>query len=57
MKKVKASNSKTLVVGGVVPREYIPAVEAGLRDSLGRGVLAGYPLIDIKAKLYDRFLP
>ncbi|EPD49518.1 elongation factor G [Paenisporosarcina sp. FSL H8-0542] len=41
------------VVGGVVPREYIPAVEAGLRDSLNNGVLAGYPLIDIKARLFD----
>ncbi|MBT2583591.1 elongation factor G [Planococcus sp. ISL-109] len=41
------------VVGGVVPREYIPAVEAGLRDSLDNGVIAGYPLIDIKARLYD----
>ena len=41
------------IVGGVVPREYIPAVEAGLRDSLDNGVLAGYPLVDIKAKLYD----
>ncbi|MDN7247501.1 elongation factor G [Planococcus shenhongbingii] len=41
------------IVGGVVPREYIPAVEAGLRDSLDNGVIAGYPLIDIKAKLFD----
>jgi elongation factor G len=41
------------VVGGVVPREYIPAVEAGLRDSLDNGVIAGYPLIDIKARLFD----
>ncbi len=41
------------IVGGVVPREYIPAVEAGLRDSLNNGVLAGYPLIDIKARLFD----
>lgn len=41
------------VVGGVVPREYIPAVQAGLEDSLDNGVVAGYPLIDIKAKLYD----
>ncbi|AQQ51760.1 elongation factor G [Planococcus lenghuensis] len=41
------------IVGGVVPREYIPAVEAGLRDSLDNGVIAGYPLIDIKARLYD----
>ncbi|MDM8212476.1 elongation factor G [Enterococcus hirae] len=41
------------IVGGVVPREYIPAVEAGLKDSMENGVLAGYPLVDIKAKLYD----
>ena len=41
------------IVGGVVPREYIPAVEAGLRDSLNNGVLAGYQLIDIKARLFD----
>ena len=41
------------IVGGVVPREYIPSVEAGLKDAMANGVLAGYPLIDIKAKLYD----
>ena len=41
------------IVGGSVPREYIPAVEAGLRDSLNNGVIAGYPLIDIKARLFD----
>jgi elongation factor G len=41
------------IVGGVVPREYIPAVQAGLEDSLDRGVLAGYPLVDIKARLFD----
>ncbi|HCD5956071.1 TPA: elongation factor G [Enterococcus faecium] len=41
------------IVGGVVPREYIPAVETGLKDAMGNGVLAGYPLVDIKAKLYD----
>ena len=41
------------IVGGVVPREYIPAVKAGLEASLDNGVLAGYPLVDIKAKLYD----
>ncbi|QCR34201.1 elongation factor G [Lysinibacillus sp. SGAir0095] len=49
----KGFEFENAVVGGVVPREYIPAVEAGLRDSLDRGVIAGYPLIDIKAKLYD----
>lgn len=41
------------IVGGVVPREYIPSVEAGLRDSMENGVLAGYPLVDVKARLYD----
>ena len=41
------------IVGGVVPREYIPAVEAGLKDAMENGVLAGFPLIDVKAKLYD----
>ena len=41
------------IVGGVVPREYIPSVEQGLKDAMENGVLAGYPLIDVKAKLFD----
>ena len=41
------------IVGGVVPREYIPAVESGLEDAMENGVLAGFPLVDVKAKLYD----
>lgn len=41
------------VVGGVVPRQYIPAVEKGLRENLPKGVLAGYPLVGIRATLYD----
>ncbi|MEH7112770.1 elongation factor G [Neobacillus niacini] len=41
------------IVGGVVPREYIAPVQAGLEDALKRGVLAGYPLVDIKARLFD----
>jgi elongation factor G len=41
------------IVGGVVPREYIPAVEKGLVDAMENGVLAGYPIVDVKAKLYD----
>jgi len=41
------------VVGGAVPRQYIPAVEKGLREALETGVLAGYPVVDIKASLYD----
>ena len=49
----KGFEFENAIVGGVVPREYIPAVEAGLKDSLQNGVLAGFPLIDIKAKLFD----
>jgi elongation factor G len=41
------------VIGGNIPREYIPAVEKGVRDGLERGVLAGYTLVDIKATLLD----
>lgn len=41
------------IVGGVVPREFIPSVDAGLQEAMKNGVLAGYPLIDVKAKLYD----
>ncbi|MCG3087841.1 elongation factor G [Sporosarcina cyprini] len=49
----KGFEFQNAIVGGVVPREYIPSVEAGLRDSLDNGVLAGYPLIDVKARLFD----
>ncbi|SNZ17837.1 translation elongation factor 2 (EF-2/EF-G) [Terribacillus aidingensis] len=41
------------IVGGVVPREYIPSVEAGIKEAMENGVLAGYPLIDVKASLFD----
>src|SRR5699024_4878921 len=41
------------IVGGVVPREYIGSVEEGIRGALDNGVIAGYPLIDIKARLFD----
>ena len=41
------------IKGGVVPREYIPAVEKGLQDSLSNGVLAGYPVVDVKIALFD----
>ena len=45
------------IKGGTVPREYIPAVEKGLRESLPNGVLAGFPVVDVKVTLFDRFLP
>ncbi len=41
------------IVGGVVPREYIPVVDKGLQEAMQTGILAGYPMIDIKATLYD----
>ena len=41
------------VVGGTVPREYIPVIDKGLQEALPNGILAGYPLIDIKATLFD----
>src|SRR5690625_554376 len=41
------------IVGGVVPREYIPSVEQGIKEAMENGLLAGYPLIDVKATLYD----
>ena len=41
------------IVGGVVPREYIKPVDQGLQDALTRGILAGYPVIDVKATLFD----
>ena len=41
------------IVGGVVPREYIPVTDKGLQDAMKTGVLAGYPMIDVKATLFD----
>ena len=41
------------IKGGVVPREYIPAVEKGVIEAMGSGVIAGYPVIDVKVTLYD----
>ena len=41
------------IVGGTIPREYIPAVEKGIKEALDTGILAGYPVVDVKATLYD----
>jgi len=41
------------IVGGVIPKEYIPSVENGIREAMQSGVMAGYPVVDLKATLYD----
>ncbi len=41
------------VVGGAIPKEYIPAVDAGIQGAMQSGVLAGYPVVDVKVTLYD----
>jgi len=41
------------ITGGVVPKQYIPAVEKGIRNAIMKGVISGYPLVDFKAMLYD----
>jgi elongation factor G len=41
------------IKGGAIPKEYIPAVEKGIKESMNNGVIAGYPLVDIRATLYD----
>jgi len=41
------------IVGGVIPKEYIPAVDKGVQEQMGNGVIAGYPVVDVKVTLYD----
>ncbi len=41
------------ITGGVIPKEFIPAVEAGIREAMEKGVIAGYPVVDLQAVLYD----
>lgn len=41
------------IVGGKIPREYIPAVDKGIQEAMTRGVVAGYPIVDVKVELYD----
>jgi translation elongation factor 2 (EF-2/EF-G) len=41
------------IVGGIIPKEFIPSVEEGIKEAMENGVLAGYPVIDVKVKLFD----
>jgi elongation factor G len=41
------------IVGGVIPNQFIPSVEKGIREAMAKGVLAGYPVVDVKARLHD----
>ena len=41
------------IKGGLIPREYIPAIEKGVKEAVGKGIVAGYPILDIKATVYD----
>ncbi|HVJ14379.1 MAG TPA: elongation factor G [Polyangiaceae bacterium] len=41
------------IVGGIIPKEFIPSIEKGIREALNRGVLAGYPMVDVKVRLFD----
>jgi len=44
---------ENVIVGGLIPKEFIPSIEKGIREALQRGILAGYPVIDVRARLYD----
>jgi elongation factor G len=53
MERGKGFEFVNAVVGGTIPREFIPAVEKGIRETLNAGILGGYPVVDIKVTLYD----
>ncbi|HMQ52101.1 MAG TPA: elongation factor G [Anaerolineae bacterium] len=53
LEKGKGFEFENRIVGGVIPKEYIPAVEGGVREALSTGVVAGYPVVDIKVALVD----
>ncbi|RDI46980.1 Elongation factor G [Aquicella lusitana] len=49
----KGYEFENAIVGGVIPREYIPAVDKGIQEQLQNGVIAGYPVVDVKVTLFD----
>ncbi|MBI3394797.1 MAG: elongation factor G, partial [Spirochaetia bacterium] len=49
----KGYEFKNSIVGGVIPREYIPAIDKGIQEALNAGVLAGYPVVDVKVEVFD----
>jgi len=49
----KGFEFENAIKGGVIPQEYIPAIEKGIKEAMDNGVLAGYPMVDVKATLYD----
>jgi elongation factor G len=49
----KGYHFENAIVGGVIPREYIPAVDKGIQEQMQNGVIAGYPVVDVKVTLYD----
>jgi elongation factor G len=49
----KGFEFKNSIVGGAIPREFIPAIEKGVSESLSNGVLAGYPIVDVKVEVFD----
>ncbi|HXV98682.1 MAG TPA: elongation factor G [Anaerolineae bacterium] len=53
LEKGKGFEFESKIIGGAIPREYIPAVEQGIREALSTGVVAGYPVVDVKAILVD----
>jgi len=53
MKRGKGFEFVDEIKGGVVPQEFIPAVEKGIKEAMDNGVLAGYPVVDVKVTLYD----
>lgn len=53
MERGKGFEFVDAIKGGAIPREFIPAIEKGIKEALGRGILAGYPLIDLKVTLFD----